>query len=68
VSASIAGREGFRSGGRCRTAEGPDTRFELAWAPAGEGAWFVAYAAPARHYFDQDLLAFERTLESTGAR
>jgi hypothetical protein len=66
--APIAEREGLRADGRCRTAEGPETRFELAWLPAGRAAWFVAYAAPARHYFDQDAATFERTLASVAPR
>jgi hypothetical protein len=61
--ATLAGRAGYRVELTYREG-GLDFRYVAVGAELGERRCRVSYAAPARHYFERDLPAFERAVET----
>lgn len=62
--ATIAGAKGFRTTVAFKDAHGLPFRAVLCGVAAEGWAWQIVYRAPARHYFDRDLPAFDAALSS----
>ncbi|WP_242343692.1 hypothetical protein [Anaeromyxobacter terrae] len=66
--ASIAGAAGFRTTVAFKDAFGLKVRVALCGVLIDGHAWQIAYVAPARHYFEQDLATFDAALASFRVR
>jgi hypothetical protein len=62
--ATIAGQKGFRTTVAFKNGHGLRYKAVLCGVLAEGRAWQISYVAPARHYFDRDLPAFDAALAS----
>jgi hypothetical protein len=62
--ASLAGQKGFRTTVSFKDGHGLRWKGVLCGVVAESRAWQVSYVAPARHYFDRDLPAFDAAVAS----
>jgi hypothetical protein len=66
--ATIAGAPGFRTTVAFKDAFGLKVKVVLCGVMIEDHAWQIAYVAPARHYFEQDLGTFDGALASFRVR
>lgn len=62
--ATLAGQKGFRTTVSFKDSHGLKHKAVLCGVVAENRAWQIVYRAPARHYFDRDLPAFDAALAS----
>lgn len=61
---TLAGQKGFRTTASFKDGHGLRWKVVLCGVVAENRAWQISYVAPARHYFDRDLPAFDAALAS----